>query len=482
MRVLYLPHTSSPGSLATDHAYGWATGFFPKWAARNPNLRVYWPVPRNALTEQRNAFYKVEPFKDQFKFIEVDMSPSQIIEQCILPPELPKLFDIDGGDYFFDAIFCEKPVVMGSLMGQVGMSQTNFDSKVVVCNFHYALDADKHHYVSRYSEADYFINAAFGDAFLFGCGPECNIDSRRQFVEKLRVLASASTVNKVLAKPMWVKPCSDVEEVNKVYEEAMATGVKKGDGFRVHYGFSINLNFNYDAIITMMKKLTMMDKSLKFVITTPSMAGPSAKFDWMEVNVKCPRREFWQHALKSHVFIMWFNGDKGLNHGSVFEMSLLGVVPIFYKNSIPYPWDDSYPFVFRNETELLALLRWIKENYSTAKVQDVVQSNRKLILDISKTESSNQVVIEWMEKTFAEKLSRVELAPLFKDILPRIDKPMTLQQVYEFIKSNSDTKVDFSKPVGARKYYIGTRDSIRTSMLRLGWKDVGTLDEVRFER
>lgn len=117
-RVLYMNFASSPGSLATDHTYGFGLPFFLKWIEKEPNLIVYWPIPRNALKEQREAFYKVEHLIDKnFKFFEVDANYQQVLEQATLQSEILKMFSVDDGKYYFDYLFCEKPGVLGLFVG-----------------------------------------------------------------------------------------------------------------------------------------------------------------------------------------------------------------------------------------------------------------------------------------------------------------------------------------------------------------------------
>jgi hypothetical protein len=215
------------------------------------------------------------------------------------------------------------------------------------------------------------------------------------------------------------------------------------------------------------------------------IAGPVLESDsaWIDIHIKCNRRKFYDIALNSHVFIMWFIGDHGLNHGSVLEMSMLGVLPIFYANSIPYPWKEDYKFVFRNELELNTLLKYIKKNYQRKHVQDAIEENRQLIKDTYAKESGYNLVIDYVENKLQEKLKTYPTIQLYTDCLKDFDKDtISMSELIKLIKDKSTLKVDMSKLLGSRKYYLGNRDNLRTSMLSNGWKDIGGLDEPVFKR
>lgn len=486
-RVLYIPHTSSPDSLVTDHAYGWATAFFSEWLRRDPNVKVYWPVPRKALWEQKAAFYKFEDeiSKKNVMFFEVDMDEMQVLEQARLQPELLKMFSIDYGSFYFDYLFCEKPSILGLFFGGCRLSTQERRHKLVVANMHYAMDSTQTRNVSEELEATYFANAARADAFLFGCADACDIDSWSQFRTKLREQCSMKIASDCIAKPRWVKPCSDVFELKNKYDKWVAEGSQKGEGFRIHYGFSVNSNFGYGEILEVIQSMRSADSDLRFVITTSSKNFGASGFkpaDWAEVHLKCPRPDFHDIALKSHCFVMWSAFLPGLNHGSVIEMARLGVLPLLLEKGVPYPWDKTYKFCFKTTDELRAMLKFVKANYDKPVIQDEIKRNIELI-DRTYAESGHGAIID---KLVAMKRAQYETGrppkSPFKDILTRLPSYVTMSDLVDFVKKNTTVHVNLRTLAGAKTYQYGTVDSLRTYLLSEGYVDVGDAKEPAFQR
>lgn len=485
MRALYIPHTSSPRSLATDHSYGWATGFFKKWMIRNPDVSVSWVVPRGALTNQIEAFYKLDGFMDRCRFIECDMSDNQIREQGVLQREIVEAFDFDNQRNYFDIVFCEKPGVLGLFMAGIGIPKRNSKFKTIVCNFHYAMDAVKEMDVTEQVECNYFVNATSADAFLFACDDTCNIDSWGQFLKKINKYCSSSVISKCIQKPRWVKAATDYEEVKKVYEDwTNSGGLKPSDEFRIHYGYSTNKNFNYEEVSRLVGKYQLANQKIKFVVTTPSLGDGEKMEKWKEFHGQCPRPRFFEIAKRSHISIMWTEYDAGLNHGSVMEMTALGVLPVFYRNAIPFPWDKSYPFTFTNDVEFISVVKGIQKNWGTPIITDWIEKNHALLDKTFATRSGNNLVIDWAEEEFKRKMAAKAMFCPWNSLLELLPlDEYSIDDVMQYIKESSIVKADLSKVVaGTGRYRHGTMDNVRTWMMQNGWRDCGDATHVVMKR
>lgn len=486
-RVLYIPHTSSPGNLNTDHTYGWATAFFKTWIEKDKNVKVYWPVPRGALTDQKDAFYKFtdEEMKNNFKFFEVDIDAEQVIEQAKLQREIVDMFSMYTGQYHFDIIFCEKPAVLGLFLGESGYAIRDRRTKTILGNVHFAMDANSCTgiLIPRELEMTYFSNLSCCDGYLFACGETCFIDGWGQFSKKLSKNFAPSLHKEIAKRPRWVKPTSDMKELKKVYE---SWDGKKGDGFRVHYGFSESSNFSHTKVCEVIKAWQMLDDDVLFVTTTPGGGESSSKAVKeglkLESHYACSRRKFFDIAIRSHCYIMWTVYGPELNHGSCIEMARLGVVPVFSEKAIPYPWTSEYPFTFRNDAELIAVLKFIKGNYDGKKVQDVILKNQKMLDDLYESSGHNAIIDGVLE--MREKALQSHNVPFFyKDVVENAPSPITFEKLCDFISENSVKKADIRKFfVGAASYRNGKRDAIREYMLQSGWEDIGTIDEVIFKK
>ena len=485
MRAIYIPHTSSPDSLATDHSYGWATGFFLKWMKRREDLFVTWIVPRGALTEQRDAFYKLEDYIDRFKFIEVDMASSQIAEQGILPKELLEEMTFDLQEHYFDVIFCEKPGILGLFAAGINLPKQNRKYKTFISNFHYAMDGTKETDVTYFVEANYFMNASMSDAYLFACDDRCNIDSWGQFKKKINKYCSSSHVSKCMEKPRWVKAACDYDEVKEKRLAWEAEGNKKPDDeFRIQYAYSVSMNFNFKRVSALVNKYQLVHPDVKYVITTPSEIEHEKFDDRTEFHGKCPRPKFFDIALTCHCSVMWTDYAAGLNHGSVLEMTALGVLPIFYKSAIPFPWDETYPFTFTNDAEFMAVIKSVKNNYDKPLIQDWIQKNHELLDETFSTRSGNDLVIDWIEKDIEEKFSGKDILNPWASCVSDLPKDeYTMKEIADIIKRDSVVHADLTTIIaGAQRYRWTTLDNIRTWMLQNGWIDSGSGEETLLKR
>jgi len=481
-RILYLPHTSSPDRLSTDHSYGWASNIFAKWIKADPNVSIYWPVPRGAIRKQREAFYKFsdEELKTRVKLIEVETDITQILEQSTFPKKLINLFTLDHGRYYFDILFCEKPALLGWFFNNCNLYKFRREEILTICNIHYALSSEDNIAIAKEFDATYYANLALADAYLFCNSEGTSVDSLKQVKTNMKRWLAPSLISKFLDKPRWMKLNSDIEELSTVYDEWDGT---KGDGFRVHFGFSISNLFHFKDILSVLQKARYLIKDLKFIITTPSgsLGRGGAKTDdsWMEVYFQCPRPKFFQIALKSHVFVAWSVITGGLNHGGIIEMARLGVLPVLHRKSIPFPWDDSYPFIFETEEELIALLKYIKANYTSEHVQLQIKENQRLINEFNMKCGPSTLIQEFV----ALKDDRPHYPyNAFSAILPELPDRITMEELVHYVKHKSDLKKDLDEINFVTAFKTGTKADLRWYMLSHGWRDVGDTNNVIFER
>lgn len=484
-RVLYLPHTSSPERLTTDHCYGWATTFFRRWLDLDKHLSVYWIVPKGAPKNQRAAWYKFtdEELKNNIKLLEVETNITQVLEQSTYPTELIRWFHANEGKYYFDIMFCEKPSILGWFFHNCVIYAFRREHLLCLLNMHYAINSDDNISVADEFETTFYANTAMADGYLFCNAPYTNIDSQNSTLIRLKKQFASSFVEKVRNKPNWIKINSDIDELRGVYD---SWDRRKGEGFRVHFGYSISNLFNFKKLVTVLRSFKIINKDLKFVITTPSGSlgrGGKKPESWMELYLECARPQFFKIALRSHCFVCWPSAfTSGLNHGGVMEMTRLGVLPILYRKSLPWPWSDEwkdYSLQFDDEEGLLALLKYVRKNYDTTTIQDLIKSNIKLIDDAEKIYGPSAVI---------EDILRLhESCPkypynAFGYFLNSFPDRITFNQVIDYIKENSDTKVDLNKTTWVTWFKTGTKLDLRNYMINHGWEDVGNVDEVIFQR
>lgn len=332
----------------------------------------------------------------------------------------------------------------------------------------------------RLTESNQTMGALEADILQFASAGQC-IDSYGLWIRKLKKYAAATSVEAALKKTHWMKPCSDLTELKKVYD---GWDKKKSDKFQIHYGCSVNSLFNFESVYGAVRRLHITDPNVRFLITTPSMAAVGCDGldkEWLEVHIKCPRREFYQHALKSHVFVIWFNGPHGINHGSTIEMARLGVVPVFQQSAIPYPWTEKYPYTFTNGVQLIALLKWLKEHYNDSEVQCTIESNIEMLDSLYNGECSYDYKIDYIEKLHRERV-QAGANCMVKDLMGKLPDKISMDELVAFIKEKTDVHVDYYHIPGAKAYFVGTKDQVRTYMMFLGYKDVGTPESVVFER
>jgi hypothetical protein len=449
---------------------------------------VYWPIPRNALIEQKAAFYKIQEHFSNIKFIEVDMYDSQGKELNNLPPELVDKFDTIFGRMSFDILICEKPNVLTPFLSGIQMYQRSRETKVIVGNIHYLVNCARDTHFLESVEREQTLSCSDCDFLQFASASPCT-DSRKTWLSNMRKYTSSAKVAEAMNIPSRIKPCFDPEEVLAVAKKYHEDGGKKSKTFQIHYGCSLTSMFGYEKIFTAMGKLALTDKDFHFKVTTPSnsMGRKKTSGDWFSFNTSCARQNFYKYALKSHVCVMWGQVPDGINHGGILEMCCLGVLPIFKKNSLPFPWNincPEYPFVFSNEEELLAQIKNCKENYDGDHIQGWLNHNVKLI-----TEQYKQGGLCCYEDFICdleeESRERLNKSPwVHKKLLSSLptSNSYNLEEVIDFVKNNVAVTGFGGRVRSIASFQIGTIDELRTGMLELGWSDTGTLDEIRFER
>jgi hypothetical protein len=435
--------------------------------------------------DQASAFEVIpEDVRSRIKFLEMPMNGLQIMEQATLQAELVRDFSLLTGKYHFDFLFCEKPATLGLFLGCTGVLVADRNRKVVVANIHFAMDTTRNSKVTPELDAAYFSGLLFADAYLFGCGDTCDIDSMGQFRRKLRSLFSGSTTLQCVRKPRWVKPCVDISSLQSRHRNWLAGGGTKRAGFRIHYGYSVNGIFGFEKILSFAQQFRVTNSGVRLIVTTPSRDLGRLGYEpngWADVYLECPREKFHEIALQSHAFVVWCEYGPGLNHGGIIEMARLGVLPVFFKKSIPYPWDESYPFLFGSEAELCVVMRAIKESYNSPYVQDVIKENQDKIDSLYESVGSGAIIkglLDLQAATIAEHPPTTPYDKLFSGLPDEFD----MEYALDFIKEHSDTHADLRAAKGTMTYILGTRDSIRAYLVHNGFSDVGTPDKVVFRR
>jgi len=482
-RVLYIPHTSSPERLVTDHCYGWATSFFRTWLDKEPYLNLYWLVPRGAPVKQREVFscFSGKELRERVKLIEVDTNITQVLEQSTYPQELIRDFNANNGKYYFDILFCEKPSILGWFFNNAVIYAYRRKAITVVLNVHYAINSKDNISVAEEFEASYYANAAFANAYLFCNDPRANIDSQSSLALRLKKYFAPSKVSDMLAKPNWVKINSDIPALQKLAEKRDISG----DEFRIHFGFSISNLFNFKVLLKFFSSFRVI-LPLKWVITTPSGSlgrGGKKPEEWLEVHLECPREEFFRIALRSHCFVCWPSVfSSGLNHGGVMEMARLGVVPVFYSKALPWPWFElwpDYPFQFSGEEELAALLKYIKENFGGERVKETARKSQEIIDHVFE-ERGHRFIID--QVTALQEKAPKYAYNAFSALIHHFPHRITMRDAVKVIKEESDTSKDLDKVTWVTWFKTGTKLDLRQYMLSHGWRDIGNVDSVVFER
>jgi hypothetical protein len=165
-------------------------------------------------------------------------------------------------------------------------------------------------------------------------------------------------------------------------------------------------------------------------------------------------------------------------------MTALGVLPVFYKHAIPFPWDGSYPFVFSNEVEFTAVMKSIQKNYDKPLIQDWLKKNKDLLDLTFQTRSGNDLVIDWVEKDQECKLLHKPVFCPWGVLLQDLEgDEYTMTDLVSHIKETSIVKADLNKVVaGTGRYRHGVKDNVRIWMLQNGWYDCGNALEPVFRR
>ena len=484
MRILYIPFYSNGSNLKSEPSYTWATKLFGDWLRLEKKNILYWVIPKESL--KTVDFNEVRDVSDRIKFIEVNVEDVQITELCNLPDELCEIFHSVRGKYVYDCLISEKPDIVPSFLARTWCWKKLRSFKTVVSCYHYMQDADVDSLVDNEIMQ---LSVGITSDFLLYSKYGLVRDGSRFWSGKITKHYSASNLQKLVSKPYIVRNYVNIPYVLEFRDKHKS--IVKSDKFRVHYGVALNDAYKFPICCEIMYELGKYNPSSSMIITTPSKGGlmmkKYCKGDKFEISLSCSRDDFFKHALSSHVSL-FITDQIGLNSASLLEMTLLGVLPLMKAGHLAFPWDvyyQDYPFVFSDVNEAVVLLRWLEKNYNSSKVKDALEKSQKIILQADRELCDSNKLIQFCREDHEKKLKSHKLVCDFSEFLKYVGDKFTLDDFVKAVRLKTGSTILFceGKITKAHQFKnLFTVDAVRTMLMQLGYVDVGTSEEIIFEK
>lgn len=156
--------------------------------------------------------------------------------------------------------------------------------------------------------------------------------------------------------------------------DAAIKDVPKNDKFSAIFAGRLNWGSKRAPLsMELLDNFFAFGRDVRVIVSTPSSMKPTwdlaKEYPSLEIDGRVPTWEFWKKAAGCHAFVS-FSQVEGFTVGvmEMLYMGILGVLPRrpWLKGLLLDKFDD-YPFLHSNETEALACLRYIYENYEEAK-------------------------------------------------------------------------------------------------------------------
>jgi len=276
----------------------------------------------------------------------------------------------------------------------------------------------------------------------------------------------------------------DVDLIKKSIE-----GIKKRPQFTLYFGARLTSNKNYEKILQAYSDHVKKFKDDQIVVASPFAAESKNLEKWsskLTLKEGLTQAENFKLQASCHVSTMMSNFEA--NPIGFTEQLISGTVLL----PVDKPWSRSmlfpvggkdYPFFFKGEMQLIALLKWVRENYD--KAQEMVQPFREAYIKWNDIKHVTKELDSWWTKITEPTYPSYMDGTQFKEILDIMPRTFTFEHYIDVICEKYPT---YAKGLRGNFVYTmkGVVDTSRRDALyflrRFGAVDLQDGPEPRFTK
>jgi glycosyltransferase involved in cell wall biosynthesis len=202
---------------------------------------------------------------------------------------------------------------------------------------------------------------------------------------------------------------------------------KKADKFALFFGGRLTANKQWQKVLADYEKFFSFGRDLDLVVCAPLGSTSLFKAErwgtWGEINLGLPRKEYLDKLVSCHV-AMSNSLEEGFTVGTL-EQIMAGLVVLLPKRA----WAESllgyaavgYPFFYNGgHEEAYAMLKWVYENYETARAQmEPVREYIRRNYDFSSVSQRTFDVMESFVLNLRKRVKRTE-SKEFRTLVDRV--------------------------------------------------------------
>lgn len=414
LRVLYVPHFSSPKMVRTCSTWNWAKVFFRRWVDTRPDVFVYFPVPRG----QENDPDMARIDHPRIEKIPITVDDVQYLEAMALQPEFDA-FSGYSGNKPVDVIFCDKICKLGALRANL----MPFLGKAcaptaIVTSGQFLFDSQLSGMISLLDswEKEQAIGWTMSDLNIF------RTEGEYGRAEKIcRRYLSPKMILDLMDSKVVGGIGNDLSRLDKFYKKDKPT-----KPITMNWAYGMTIAYHTKEVFATIDTLFRSGRDIRVLVTSSSRgAGRSgltalAGKKYFELNWGLPQEKYYEAISGAHLFMFFPTRTRSLSY-SVIEQMYLGLVGIFPRGLLkPEMIPDDYPFLFSNTIEALAHLRWIVDNWADPKVQNTIERMREIVREKYNGISDAERIIEKIEDVYEVKDKEVKVRRACREIVEEL--------------------------------------------------------------
>ena len=239
--------------------------------------------------------------------------------------------------------------------------------------------------------------------------------------------------------------------------------VEKRPRFTVMYGGKLVSTKRVDLVMDVYEKMMLKGDDVDFVVTTyfrsahknllERLLRLKRVFKTMEIYTGVSRRQFWEHVMRSHVFL--YAGTLDNLSLALIEVMYLGTTPIVMRKTrtMERIFGSDYPFFWKDVVEAVAMIEQIRDNYEWAldSIQKAVENVRRILKGGSEFSVLLATAREAVEEVYG--LHPYPSVPVFKAMIKKlwsdVGREVTIYDIvnaYKWATKRSGVKAHYTSP------------------------------------
>ena len=473
MRLLYLPMWSSNKNLQTCSTYNWAKNFFRN-VIDNDDFYLYFCVPEDTEEDFSEVSGK------NVKLIPIKSSMWQYEEMYYLDDRIIDLFKQSTGKYVIDAVISDKTLCSNYLMSNINDTYNKAHKilNILTSKFTLLREAKTKESLQKHLFFSQMENFAMCDLLML-----VSEFQKGRILDTCRRYYSATIISE-LEKKMFVRmSTNNIETLESICLE------KPTDKILFNYSNAIHSGYKAEKIFEEFNMLFKLSKPVEIVITTPSVKGGRVfaqklqHYKHFEFHMGLNQDDFWKVAGRCHVGMHMSKGGE-LNNSVIEQMMLRQVIVFLDSKMARSHVYKGYPFLAKNHTEIQVMLRDVIENYWTDRIQDVIDKQKKYVIDnfdgIKNSQRAISVIYDMYLNMYAEFCNNPsrQLINWMEDRFKDIDE-ISWDEFKRIVKSETSGKINMDKAHGQIRL---TKNQMYLLMQSIGFKDTNDSEMPNFRR